>query len=72
MRKRPSSPFVCECGAVSSPLPYCAICRTHLSFEECCDHCGCPEGERFGHDDTCRLGCNDGLRKGSYPKEGGE
>lgn len=26
----------------------------------CCRHCGCPDGQRAGHDDTCRHGCNDG------------
>lgn len=26
---------------------------------ECCPHCGCDEGDRVGHDDTCRYGCND-------------
>lgn len=25
----------------------------------CCDHCGCRPGQRIGHDDTCRFGCND-------------
>lgn len=26
---------------------------------DCCSHCGCDEGDRIGHDDTCRYGCND-------------
>lgn len=27
----------------------------------CCEHCGCPEDNRDGHDDTCRYGCNDDV-----------
>ena len=25
----------------------------------CCVHCGCPIGDRIGHDDSCRFRCND-------------
>jgi hypothetical protein len=31
-----------------------------IEFEfVCCEHCGCEEGDRIGHDDTCSYGCND-------------
>lgn len=30
-----------------------------MNWMDCCVHCGCDEGDRIGHDDTCRYGCND-------------
>jgi hypothetical protein len=24
-------------------------------FAPCCAHCGCPEGDRIGHDDYCAV-----------------
>lgn len=34
----------------------------------CCPHCGCEPGHRFGHDDSCRLGCNTDYM-GGHAKE---
>lgn len=30
-----------------------------MDWMDCCSHCGCDEGDRIGHDDTCIHGCND-------------
>lgn len=45
-------------AGVSAGVHMAAMSNTDLPFA-CCDHCGCPAGERVGHDDTCAKGCND-------------
>ena len=59
-----SMPDLCvECGWHDCRTPAQRAAGSGRAAERpaedaCCDHCGCPEGERIGHfGDTCALGC---------------
>jgi len=46
-------------NATTRTEPLVSDSHTKGYWISCWNHCGCPPGQRTGHDDTCRFGCND-------------